>query len=524
LKVEVNKPGSRPAEEFRVRARNTGRRALVAPVALAAILAAGIARAESFRLVPSVEVAQTYSDNVALVPGELARSGWVTGISPGIRADLAGARVKGSLDYRLTESLYSADSRLNSTQNFLDSFAKVEAVDKLLFVEARANISQQNRSPFGAAATPDLSTPSANRVETSVYQVAPTLRGQLSDIASYQLRLSETNVHADDVSLPDTRTTEWAGKISNASPSAKLGWAVDASALRLRSEAAGTLEDSRIRGSLVYAFDPQFHVSGFAGHESTDFAGPPRRGTNTPGVGLEWSPSVRTQLAAVREKRFFGDGHNVIFSHRTPLTAWRLESTKDAAVLPAQLTASSSSSIQALMSDLLTSAIPDPEARAQAARRKLEETGISGISALNSNFASARPFILRNEVASFALLGAIHTITLSVIRREQRAFGVSPAGEGGSADDFRQKGFSANLARKLSPLTTLTLAATSLQTDDLTITTRQTRQHFYSASLATRLSPRTSAALGVRRVEFDSSIPIESYRENAIFASVSIRR
>src|SRR5207302_4602256 len=130
-------------EEFRVRARNTGRRAPVAPVALAAILAAGIARADSFRFVPSVAVAQTYSDNVALVPGELARSGWVTGISPEIRADLAGARVKGSLDYRLTETLYSAESRLNSTQNFLNSFANVEAVDKLLFVDARANISQQ---------------------------------------------------------------------------------------------------------------------------------------------------------------------------------------------------------------------------------------------------------------------------------------------------------------------------------------------------------------------------------------------
>ncbi len=496
-----------------------------APVALAAILAAGIARGESFRLVPSVAVAQTYSDNMALLPGELARSGWVTGISPGIRADLAGARVKGSLDYRLTKSLYSADSRLNSTQNFLDSFAKVEAVDKLLFVDARANISQQNRSPFGAAVTPDLSTPSSNRVETRVYQVAPTLRGQLSDIASYELRLSETNVRADGASLPDTGTTEWVGKISNASPSAKLGWAVDGNALRLRNEDVGTLEDSRIRGSLIYAFDPQFHVSVIAGYESTNFAGPPRRGTNTPGVGLEWSPSVRTQLIAVHERRFFGDGHNVSFSHRTPLTAWKLASTKDATALPTQLTASSLSSIQALMSDVLTSAIPDPEARAQAARRKLEETGISGISALNSNFAFARPFILRNDVASFALLGAIHTITLSVIRREQRGFGVSLGGEGSSVqDDFRQKGFSANLARRLSPLTTLTLAATLLQTDDLTITTTQTKQHFYSASLATRLGPRTSAALGVRHVEFNSSIPIESYRENAIFASVSIRR
>src|SRR5205807_6014513 len=115
-----------------------------------------------------------------------------------------------------------------STQRFLNSSANVEAVDTLLFVEARAAISQQNRSPFGPAVTPDPSTPSANRVETAVYQVAPTLRGQLSDIASYQLRLNETSVRADNVSLPGTRTTEWVGKISDASSSAKLGWAVDA--------------------------------------------------------------------------------------------------------------------------------------------------------------------------------------------------------------------------------------------------------------------------------------------------------
>src|SRR5207247_4459213 len=101
-------------------------------------------------------------------------------------------------------------------------------------------------------------------------------------------------------------------------------------------------------------------------------------------------------------------------------------------------------------------------------------------------------------------------------RREQRGFGVSVGGEGSPVqDDFRQKGFSGNLARRLSPLTTLTLAATSLQTDDLTITTRQTRQHFYGASLATRLSPRTPAALGVRRVEFDTSIPSASSQGTA---------
>jgi uncharacterized protein (PEP-CTERM system associated) len=233
---------------------------------------------------------------------------------------------------------------------------------------------------------------------------------------------------------------------------------------------------------------------------------------------------VRTQLSVVHERRFFGAGHNVVFSHRTPLTAWRLASVKDAAVLPTQLTTSSLSSIQGLMSDLLTSAIPDLEARAVAVRRRLEETGISETSALSSNFFTTRPFIFRNAVASFALLGATNTITFTINRREQRSFGVSIAGEGSLADeDFRQRGFDANLAHKLSPLTTLTLAATSLRTEDLKIAARRSRQYFYSLFLSSRIGPRTSASFGIRRTDFNSSTALDSYRENAIFGSVSIR-
>jgi uncharacterized protein (PEP-CTERM system associated) len=495
-----------------------------AGAALAACLAAGIAKAESLRVVPNAALMESYSDNVALAADGLAKPGWVTGFTPGIRADLAGARVKGFLDFRLNRTSYSSEPRLSGTQRFLNSFANVEAVDDRVFVDARADITQQNRSPFGAAVTPGLPTPSANRVQTTSYQIAPYIRGDFSDIASYRLRLEETRVRADEIVLPETTTTQWTGRIGSASPSVKLGWAVDVKALRLRNQVAGTLEDSHIRGSLIFAINPQIRVSLTEGHETSDFAGPSRRRTNTPGAGLDWTPSVRTRVSAVYEKRFFGDGHSVVFSHRTPLTAWRVVSNKDAAVLPAQLARTNAGSLESLMSDLWTSAIPDREARAEAVRRRLEETGISGASALSSNFVAARPFIFRNDIASFALLGAINTAALTVVRKEQRGFGVRVTGEGGSADeDFRQRGVNASLAHKLSPLTTLTLVATSLRTEGLTVTTRQSTQRLYSVFLSTRVGPRTSASFGFRRAAFNSSTGLESYRENAVFGSVSIR-
>ena len=492
-------------------------------IALAALLAAGGAGADTFRMVPNVTLGESYSDNLALLPGDIARSGWITEITPSIRAELAGARVKGSLDFRLQDRMYS-DSRLDNTQRFLSSFAKVEAVERFLFVDARASISQQNRTAFGTIVTPDATTATSNRIETKAYQISPYIRGDYSGVASYQLRFTETHASANDITLPDTRTSEWVAKVGNATRSAKLGWSIDANALRLHNDVVGTVENSRVRGTLIFAMTPQFHVSAFEGHESTDFVGPPRRGKDTPGLGLEWTPSVRTQLSAVYEKRFFGDGHNAVFSHRTPRTVWKVISSKDTQVLPSQLAASGLNSVAALMSDLLISSIPDPQERTEAVRRRLEEYGISGSSAIGSNFLTSRPFALKSTVATVAMLGATNTVTFTVSNREQRAFGLAVGGvDTLDSEDFRQTAFNANFAHKLTPLTTVTFAATHLRTVGLTNIAKETRQGTYGLFITSRLGPKTTASFGVQHLDFNSSTAPESYRENAIFGTVSVR-
>ncbi|MBK7659653.1 MAG: hypothetical protein IPJ28_11080 [Betaproteobacteria bacterium] len=44
---------------------------------------------------------------------ELARSGWITDLTPGLRIEAAGSRVAGYLEYRLHELRYSSDSALD---------------------------------------------------------------------------------------------------------------------------------------------------------------------------------------------------------------------------------------------------------------------------------------------------------------------------------------------------------------------------------------------------------------------------
>ena len=477
-----------------------------------------------FRISPSILVRESHSDNLALRADELARPGWLTEISPAVRMDLASANTNGFIDYRLVRSLYPGEPRLDDHQQFLKAHGNFRAMEGHARLDAYANIVPMNRSAFAASVVPDVATPSLNRVEAASYQLSPSVRGYIGDLARYQVRITAGRMRADADRLPAVETAEVAARLGNPSPSAKVGWALETFATHIRSRPFGSLADSRVRASVIHAIDPQMHAYLSGGYEATDYAGPPTRTNATYGAGMEWSPGPRTQLSGVYEKRFFGNSYGVSVSHRRPLTAWRISSSRDAVVLPTEMATSSRRSIQSVMEDLLTSAIPDPEQRAEAVRHRLEDTGISGTSALSANVYTNRPYLLRLESASFALLGATNTVTITLTRRRQIAFGVSLAPEDGAIqENHRQEGFSASFARKLTPLTTLTFNATALRTRGLDNPLLESQQRLYALFFLTRLSPRTSVSIGVRHASFDSSTQFDSYRENLVFAAVSVR-
>ncbi len=470
----------------------TGRRPAFALAAVAALFA-GAAQAE-WRLTPFVMLTQTRSDNVSLVADALARSGWITDIAPGIRLDATGGIVRGFLEYSRHEMLYSGDSRLNSGENFLASRFTVEAVKDRVFLDARANTTQESRSPFGTVAAPGEATASANRVETTTVQVSPIVRGSLGDFAGYQLRLSESSVSTNDRTLPDTRSTEWGGRLASASAGAFLNWSVEGTALAARNDVIGQLDDMRLRARLTASVLPQLRLWVGTGVDRTEFAGPSRESADTPGAGLVWLPSDRTQVSGLAERRFFGNGYSAGISHRTARTAWRLYSVKDAAILPGLTGSYGRQSLADLMADMLASSVPDPEARAEQARQRLAQSGLPASTALSSSLLSARPVIHRYLEASVVYQGATNTATLSASSNEEREFGVGLGGEAQAvgANDASRRGFTASWAHRFTPLTSGTVSFTRLRTDGLQASAR-----------------------------FDTTVDPGGYRESAVFATLS---
>ena len=498
------------------------RRARPALALLAGVLAAGGSCAQTWVIAPTVSLKETYSDNVAVIADELARRGWITDVTPGIRIDHTAARAAGFLDYKYHYLRYSSLRGLDKRQQSLTSRLNLEAVERFLFLDARADITQQNRSPFAAAVAPDQPSASSNRVETRLVQVSPYVSGDLFGLTNYRLRYTATDVRSEDlVALPRTRIGEFTGRFRNAAPSAALGWAIDVNTLSVRNDVAGSVEDSRIRGSLIYAIYPQLHVFASDGYERTDFLGPTRKSSNTPGVGLDWVPTPRTKVGGVYEKRFFGDGHLLNVSHRTAYTSWQFSSSRDATILPG-IVSSGAGAVYILMNELLAATFPDPATRATVVRSRLDAAGLPGGLSFSTGSVDARPILQRSHKGSVGLLLPRDTITFGYSRIEQHGFG-SNLSATLVANDYRQQGFSANWAHQMTPLTSLTLLATSLRTEGLTTTTIETRQRALSLLLTTRLGPKTSAAFGIRHVEFDSTVPLSGYHENAIFGSMTVK-
>jgi uncharacterized protein (PEP-CTERM system associated) len=484
----------------------------------------GPVSAERWTFTPSITVSETITDNVALAPSDRKESDLITQVTPGIRIDGAGARVKLNLDYRATRVLYANQSSSNNTQNNLLARGTLEAIEKWLFVDAVGTISQQTVSAFGSQPTSTASI-NNNRVETSTYRLSPYVQGQIGTAADYQLRYNWTSTSTRGGvggQFPTTKVEEWLGFVRGRTPMSGLGWAVDAN----NQVVHGALRDAEstlVRGTLTYQFDPQLRASLFAGREENNYGSLEKKGHNNYGARVEWAPTNRTQLAASKEKRFFGDAHDYSVRHRTRLTSWEFTDRRDVTTLPQQLaTGGRGAAFQALDAALL-SQFPDPVLRQREVERRLLQSGTPADLALASSFLTTTVYVQRSRRASVALLGVRNTVTLAAMETESGSVGAVQA----SLDNFsqatriEQRSISADWAHRLSGTSSMNLLVSQVRSTGAGPTRLESTQSFLQVYFTHQFSPKVSGALSARRVLFDSSTAA-GYNENALLGSLSV--
>lgn len=480
---------------------------------------------------PRIMLTETMTDN-ANVSGSTngKQNEFITEIAPGVRIEARTARLKAYFDYALQGQFYARESENNRSQNALNTFGTFEAVDNWLFLDFNGLIAQQTISAFGTQ-SPSNSSVNSNSTETATYSLSPYIRGELAAGAvEYSLRYSLSTTQSDAGSVSDIDTSQWVGRLNGSTPFQNLRWTLDGNQQTTDYSRGRKTEAELFRAILTYSISPQFRLSVSGGQETNNYASLNQETNSTHGYGFDWNPTERTKLSAFKEKRFFGDGHNVNFTHRFPMSHVQYSDTRDVSVQPNQFSNVGRGSVYDLFYQQcyqqLTAVFPsDPAQLALAAdtcaNSLLSQTGIPPNAQVVSGFTTSQATVRRNQQLSLAVFGARNSITLLVNRGESQGVLASQLDNDAfsEASTIKQQGFGLTLSHKLSQLSSLNLTGSRQESTGSGNTNPKTTTTLYQVNVSTKLGAKTTGSLSARRSEFDSSS--NPYTENALVGTLS---
>ena len=497
---------------------NAGRMA-TALTALAALvpvttLAQDGGTARTWAVDPSVSLRQTFTDNQRLQT--IKESDSITEATAGIRLSSNGGRVRGFLDYSLTGSAYARNGNANELRHSLSSTATAELIDGQAFVDLRGSYTRQAISAFGSQTTvPGLTE--TNQADVASFSIAPHIRGRLGSVARYEARLSYDIARAKGTDAGDTDSSSASLHFDDGASSAALGWSADASHNVSDFRGGRRTFDSRMRAGLSYVVTSELKLGVSAGTERTDVRTLDAESNATYGLSAQWTPTERTLLSGNVEKRYFGTGYALNFSHRMPNTVWTLSDSRDVSNTSAQGNASFGSAYD-LFFRQFASLEPDVTKRDVLVRNHLQTNGIDPNAVVVGGFLRSAATLQRAQSASMALVGVRNTVTarLSNSRSTRADSVVTALDDLSTAQLVRQRGLTLDWAHRLTLQSTVTLGG-SYQRSDSDLASQQTTLKAITLLWTGTLGPKSGFTAGVRHAVFDSVTA--PYDENALFAA-----
>ena len=472
-------------------------------------------------LEPSVDALFTLTDNVNLTTTD-RKADFVTQLTPGLRFSEQSAHTRLQGNVQVPVLLYARTGSQNDDvepQVALSGIA--ELVERLFFVEAAVNVSQQYLSPFGPTPV-DLSTATNNRYTAQSYRVSPILRGDAGNGLTYQLR--DDNIWSNESNTTfvtqSAYTNELNGKLTQ--EPRPLGWQLEYDLSETHFVDQAPQRSQIARAHMLARPDPTFEWSLDAGYENNNFPGVNESGA-VYGGGVRWRPTDRTTVDATLEHRFFGGSYHVTIDHRTPLSIWSIRASRDITTYPQQLAAfAAGEDVNALLNRLFSSRFTDPLQRQQFVDQFIRERGLPATVGGPLSLYTQEVLLQESFEARAGLIGARNSILASVFRLR-----TEPVGDVGTLlpallaqDNNTQTGGTVTWTLKVTPLYTLATSGTYTRTVENVGDGQLTRQFALTSSLAAPLSPLTRGFVGVRWQRLLSNFG-NDYRETAVFVGIN---
>jgi uncharacterized protein (PEP-CTERM system associated) len=473
----------------------------------------------AFFVVPTLDLRQTFTDNVDLDPNG-GSSESITEINPSVLVSGRGGRVSGTLLYSLNGVIYAGDSDRSSLVNRLNAFGTAEAIEGIVFVDAFANLSQQVISPFGQL-PPNSLLPGPNSTQVFNYGISPYADGTLGGEVDYLVRLSYAGSKNADVNAAESTEISGLARLEGGTRWQRLRWALTALGRSDEYADARRTVNYGAAASLIYAVTPYFTLRGNAGVEYQDYATIAKQRSSVYGIGFDWQPTDRTLVVAGVENRFFGNAYRLRIQHRTPRTVWTFSDNYGVNEVGGVSTLNLGTNFE-LFNRQFASVEPDPILREQLVLDFLRANGIPADQQTVAGFLTTNVQLQRSQDLGLALVGRRNTLTFVASQtRTSNLIRYLETGEQFQNPSYvRQRGGGVNFSHRLTPISSISLALSQQRSAGASdvFGNKQTRA---DVNWTTRLGHRTSLGVSARHVAFDSTN--RPYTENAVLANLSLR-
>lgn len=278
-------------------------------------------------IAPSLEARQTFSDNIDLETDEEKQSALISEVVPGLSVRSTGARLTGALDaFPILRYQSAGDAEGYDLAGDLAGFATLEAVERILFVDAQASVSQQVLDNRDVAST-------GNENDVITYRISPYLRHRFGGAAQGEARylLSQVTIRgAEDnvgnVAASDTTTQSLRLSLESPNLSTRLKWSVFGLVLEEDRSDDDDVSRREVAGEAEYAFSRAIGVIFGAGYQQfEDGVAANEVDDPTWKVGVRLTPGPRTEFRATAGERDgdpnFAADFEYKFSSRTILRA-----------------------------------------------------------------------------------------------------------------------------------------------------------------------------------------------------------
>lgn len=455
------------------------------------------ADAAEWAIKPSLELSESYSSNISRARIGQERRDWVTQINPNLNLNIDGPRLELDAHYRMQNSLYATNSRLNATRHELRAAVHGKLFDDLLFMDGKASLSQYNINPLGQQAFNAFNT-KANRADVRSASISPYLRARYKGWVNGEIRYTLGSVSTTAFGLANSRSDSISLNASSGHSFTALRWNLYYTKQKTSYSTLLTpINNSNYGVRFNYLITPRLSLDANTGYEKSDYvaiARTPRGPTNM--AGFTWAPSLRTHIDLQAGRRAFGPSLSFNIRHHSRRTVWNIAYDEDITTTQSQFLANAGLAVP----------VTGP-----------------------TNFLSNQVFLQKRLNASVTITGHRNDLTFSLFDASRDAqtaqtqnLALLGAANLALGNRSKQRGGSASWNSRLSAHTTGNLSAGYSKNNFLAAGITSQERHF-QLRITTQLEADMSYSLSLLHNQHESSQVNFNSRENAIAASLLLQ-